>query len=60
MNRTPAKSDSRVVRIDATEAVLAVMGPNFMDNRRRLTTLEHAVHSIRVSVENASTAGTLA
>jgi NTE family protein len=56
MNRTLAKSDSRVVRIDATEAALAVMGPNFMDNRRRLTTLEHAVHSIRVSVENAPTA----
>lgn len=56
----PAKSDSRMVRIDATEADLAVMGPNFMDNRRRLSTLEHALRSIRVTVGNAPTAGTLA
>jgi NTE family protein len=44
---------TRVVRIDATEADLAVMGPNFMDDRRRLATLEHALRSTRTAVEKA-------
>jgi NTE family protein len=53
-------TDTRVVRIDASEADLAVMGPNFVDDRRRLATLEHALRSTRVAVENALTAGVFA
>ncbi|KAA0022655.1 patatin-like phospholipase family protein [Antrihabitans cavernicola] len=52
------KSGTRVVRIDATDADLAVMGPNFMDDRRRLATLEHSLRSTRVAVRRV--AGALA
>jgi NTE family protein len=44
-----------VIRIDASAADLAVMGPNFMDGRRRLATFEHALRSTRVAVESALT-----
>ena len=47
------RSGTRVLRIDATAADLAVMGPNFMDDRRRLATLEHALRSTRTAVEKA-------
>ncbi len=48
-----AASGTRVIRIDATAADLAVMGPNFMDDRRRLATLEHALRSTRTAVDRA-------
>ncbi len=54
------KTGTRVVRIDATASDLAVMGPNFMDDRRRLATLEHALRSTRVSVEQSVAAGVFA
>lgn len=44
-------SGVKVLRIDATAADLAVMGPNFMDGRRRLPTFEHSLGSIRSRVE---------
>lgn len=50
-------SGTRVVRIDATADDLAVMGPNFMDDRRRLATLEHALRSTRSAVERALATG---
>ena len=50
-------SGTRVIRIDATAPDLSVMGPNFMDDRRRLATLEHALRSTRSSVESALTTG---
>ncbi|WP_433606225.1 patatin-like phospholipase family protein [Prescottella agglutinans] len=48
-------SGTRVVRIDATAEDLVVMGPNFMDGRRRLATLEHALRSTRAAAERALT-----
>ena len=51
---------TRVVRIDATTADLAVMGPNFMDPSRRLATLEHALRSTRRSVRQHLTEGAFA
>jgi len=48
-------SGTRVIRIDATAEDLAVMGPNFMDDRRRLATLEHALRSTRAAAERALT-----
>ncbi|MGO4201423.1 patatin-like phospholipase family protein [Rhodococcus sp. TAF43] len=50
-------SGTRVIRIDATAEDLAVMGANFMDDRRRLATLEHALRSTRTAVEHALTTG---
>ncbi|TJZ81536.1 patatin [Rhodococcus oryzae] len=38
---------TRVIRLDATAEDLAVMGPNFMDDRRRLATLEAALRTTR-------------
>ena len=55
-----AKSETRAIRIDASAADLAVMGPNFMDGRRRLATFEHALRSTRVAVESALTTGVFA
>ncbi|QCQ92053.1 patatin-like phospholipase family protein [Rhodococcus sp. SGAir0479] len=48
-------SGTRVIRLDATADDLAVMGPNFMDERRRLATLEHALRSTRAAVARAVT-----
>ncbi|MET8874941.1 patatin-like phospholipase family protein [Nocardia sp. NPDC004604] len=42
---------TRVLVIGATAADLAVMGPNFMDARRRLATFEHSLHSTRTALE---------
>ncbi|NMN95392.1 patatin-like phospholipase family protein [Antrihabitans stalactiti] len=47
------QSGTRLIRIDATATDLTVMGPNFMDDRRRLATLEHALRSTRTAVEKA-------
>ncbi|WP_460729833.1 patatin-like phospholipase family protein [Nocardia heshunensis] len=44
----------KVLRIDATAEDLAVMGPNFMDGRRRLDTFEHSLVSIRRRVEQGA------
>lgn len=44
-------SGVKVLRIDATADDLAVMGPNFMDGRRRLPTFEHSLGSLRGRVE---------
>ncbi|GAA4478607.1 patatin-like phospholipase family protein [Rhodococcus olei] len=41
---------TRVVRLDATAEDLAVMGPNFMDDRRRLATLESSLRTTRAAV----------
>ncbi|MEC3913089.1 patatin-like phospholipase family protein [Nocardia sp. CDC160] len=41
----------KVLRLDATVEDLAVMGPNFMDGRRRLDTFEHSLASTRRRVE---------
>ncbi|MEC3954812.1 patatin-like phospholipase family protein [Nocardia sp. CDC153] len=41
----------KVLRLDATADDLAVMGPNFMDGRRRLDTFEHSLASTRRRVE---------
>ncbi|MBB3038843.1 patatin-like phospholipase family protein [Hoyosella altamirensis] len=48
----------RVLRVDASAADLDVMGPNFMDGRRRLATFEHALRSTRNALE--AKAGVLA
>lgn len=45
---------TKVLRIDATAADLAVMGPNFMDGRRRLATFEHSLKSTRRALEQGS------
>ncbi|MCA1006384.1 patatin-like phospholipase family protein [Rhodococcus hoagii] len=50
-------SGTRVIRIDATADDLAVMGANFMDDRRRLATLEHSLRSTRTAVQRALTTG---
>lgn len=42
---------TKVLRIDADAADLAVMGPNFMDGRRRLETFEHSLTSTRKALE---------
>ncbi|WP_433727348.1 patatin-like phospholipase family protein [Nocardia sp. CA-129566] len=42
---------TRVLVIGATAADLAVMGPNFMDGRRRRATFEHSLHSTRTALE---------
>ncbi|MEV5838577.1 patatin-like phospholipase family protein [Nocardia sp. NPDC052112] len=42
---------TRVLVIGATAADLAVMGPNFMDGRRRLETFEHSLRSTRQALE---------
>ncbi|MEV6428849.1 patatin-like phospholipase family protein [Nocardia sp. NPDC051463] len=42
---------TKVLRVDATAADLAVMGPNFMDGRRRPDTFEHSLHSTRRVLE---------
>ena len=49
---------TRVIRLDATAEDLAVMGPNFMDDRRRLATLEHSLVTTRsqLRTEYAETA----
>lgn len=41
---------TRVIRLDATAEDLAVMGPNFMDDRRRLATLESSLRTTRAAV----------
>ncbi|MFF2028356.1 patatin-like phospholipase family protein, partial [Streptomyces sp. NPDC058171] len=43
---------TRVLRLDATAEDLAVMGPNFMDGRRRLATLEHSLVTTRAQLAN--------
>ncbi|GAB2718143.1 patatin-like phospholipase family protein [Nocardia thraciensis] len=60
-NRMSAKLDAeiaalraagtKVLRVDATAEDLAVMGPNFMDGRRRRATFEHSLGSTRRAVE---------
>ncbi|MBF6125368.1 patatin-like phospholipase family protein [Nocardia brasiliensis] len=45
---------TKVLRIDATAADLAVMGPNFMDGRRRLDTFQHSLTSTRRAVEQGA------
>ncbi|TQF66014.1 patatin [Rhodococcus spelaei] len=42
-----AAAGTRVIRLDATAEDLAVMGPNFMDDRRRLATLESSLRTTR-------------
>ncbi|MFI6869985.1 patatin-like phospholipase family protein [Nocardia sp. NPDC050406] len=42
---------TKVLRIDASADDLAVMGPNFMDGRRRLDTFEHSLTSTRKALE---------
>lgn len=42
---------TRVIRIDATDDDLAVMGANFMDGRRRLATFESSLRTTRASVK---------
>lgn len=42
---------TRVLRIDATDDDLAVMGANFMDGRRRLATFESSLRTTRASVK---------
>ncbi|MET9488840.1 patatin-like phospholipase family protein [Nocardia sp. NPDC006630] len=42
---------TKVLRLDATAEDLAVMGPNFMDGRRRLATFEHSLVSTRKAME---------
>lgn len=44
-------SGTKVLRVDATAEDLAVMGPNFMDGRRRLATFEHSLKSTRKAME---------
>ncbi|MBF6334026.1 patatin-like phospholipase family protein [Nocardia transvalensis] len=63
-NRMSARLDSeiaylrstgtKVLRIDATAADLAVMGPNFMDGRRRPDVFEHSLRSTRRAVEQGT------
>ncbi|RDI51536.1 patatin-like phospholipase family protein [Nocardia mexicana] len=63
-NRMSAKLDAeiaavraagtKVLRVDATAADLAVMGPNFMDGRRRPATFEHCLGSTRTAVERGA------
>lgn len=43
-----------VLRIDATAEDLAVVGPNFMDGRRRLDTFEHSLRSTRRALEQGA------
>ncbi|MCM6777783.1 patatin-like phospholipase family protein [Nocardia sp. CDC159] len=45
---------AKVLRIDATAADLAVMGPNFMDGRRRSDTFEHSLRGTRRAVEQGA------
>ncbi|MFC9997942.1 patatin-like phospholipase family protein [Nocardia sp. NPDC127526] len=45
---------AKVLRIDATAEDLAVMGPNFMDGRRRLATFEHSLRSTRRAMEQGA------
>ncbi|WP_433757077.1 patatin-like phospholipase family protein [Nocardia sp. CA-135398] len=47
-------SGTRVLVIGATAADLAVMGPNFMDGRRRLQTFEHSLRSTRRALEQGA------
>ncbi|MEV0293433.1 patatin-like phospholipase family protein [Nocardia sp. NPDC050710] len=42
---------TKVLLLAATAEDLAVMGPNFMDGRRRLDTLRHSLHSTRRALE---------
>lgn len=42
---------AKVLRVDASAADLAVMGPNFMDPRRRQATFAHALHTTRTMIE---------
>lgn len=44
------EAGTRVLRIDATDDDLAVMGANFMDGRRRLATFESSLRTTRESV----------
>ncbi|PXX66377.1 NTE family protein [Nocardia tenerifensis] len=63
-NRMSAKLDAeiaqlrvtgtRVVRVDASAGDLAVMGPNFMDGRRRLDTFQHSLRSTRRALEQGA------
>lgn len=45
---------TKVLLIAATAEDLAVMGPNFMDGRRRLATFEHSLKSTRRALEQGS------
>ncbi len=63
-NRMSAKLDAeiaelratgtKVLRVDATADDLAVMGPNFMDGRRRLDTFQHSLRSTRRTLEQGA------
>ncbi|WP_405167068.1 patatin-like phospholipase family protein [Nocardia sp. NBC_01499] len=63
-NRMSAKLDAeiaklratgtKVLRLDATADDLAVMGPNFMDGRRRLDTFQHSLRSTRRALEQGA------
>jgi NTE family protein len=44
---------TRVLRLAVTAADLAVMGPNFMDGRRRGETFEHSLRSTRRAMERS-------
>ncbi|MEV5651567.1 patatin-like phospholipase family protein [Nocardia sp. NPDC052254] len=46
-------SGTRVLQLAVTAADLAVMGPNFMDGRRRAQTLEHSLRSTRRELERS-------
>ncbi|BDT85271.1 patatin [Nocardia cyriacigeorgica] len=45
---------TRVLALGATAEDLAVMGPNFMDGRRRRATFEHSLRSTRRALEHAA------
>ncbi len=44
---------TRVLHLAVTSADLAVMGPNFMDGRRRAQTFEHSVRTTRHAMERS-------
>ncbi|WP_027500239.1 patatin-like phospholipase family protein [Rhodococcus sp. UNC363MFTsu5.1] len=48
---------TRVIRLDATAEDLAVMGPNFMDDRRRLATLESSLRTTRAALAHRLATG---
>ncbi|MFF3224768.1 patatin-like phospholipase family protein [Nocardia suismassiliense] len=63
-NRMSAKLDAeiaqlqatgtKVLRLDATADDLAVMGPNFMDGRRRIDTFQHTLRRTRRALEQGA------
>ncbi|MFI9406670.1 patatin-like phospholipase family protein [Nocardia sp. NPDC052316] len=45
---------TKVLRLDATADDLAVMGPNFMDGRRRIDTFQHTLRRTRRALEQGA------